>query len=92
MSVNNLKAIKILKDIKIDSSGLGLELNPCCVTDDVEFALEQLNNMIGKGCNSCKYSIQFDNYEKCEFGISFSFSNPSKYIFDDMGCNKWEQK
>ena len=37
-----MKALRILKDIKIDEAGLGLELNPLCVTDDVEQAIEEL--------------------------------------------------
>ena len=37
-----MKALKILKDIKIDEVGLGLELNPLCVTDDVEQAIEEI--------------------------------------------------
>ena len=37
-----MKALKILKDIKIDEIGLGLELNPLCVTDDVEQAIEEI--------------------------------------------------
>ena len=40
-----MKALKILKDIKIDEFGLGLELNPLCVTDDVEEAIEELQNL-----------------------------------------------
>ncbi len=41
-----MKALKILKDIKIDEVGLGLELNPLCVTDDVEQAIEELEAYI----------------------------------------------
>ena len=37
-----MKALKILKDIKIDEVGLGLELNPLCVTDDVEQAIKEM--------------------------------------------------
>ena len=37
-----MKALKILKDIKIDETGLGLELNPLCVTDDVEQAIKEI--------------------------------------------------
>ena len=37
-----MKALKILKDIKIDEIGLGLELNPLCVTDDVEQAIKEI--------------------------------------------------
>ena len=37
-----MKALKILKDIKIDEVGLGLELNPLCVTDDVEQAIKEI--------------------------------------------------
>ncbi len=41
-----MKALKILKDIKIDEVGLGLELNPLCVTDDVEQAIKELEAYI----------------------------------------------
>ena len=41
-----MKALKILKDIKIDEAGLGLELNPLCVTDDIEQAIEELDSYI----------------------------------------------
>ena len=41
-----MKALRILKDIKIDEVGLGLELNPLCVTDDVEQAIEELEAYI----------------------------------------------
>ena len=41
-----MKAFKILKDIKIDEAGLGLELNPLCVTDDIEQAIEELDSYI----------------------------------------------
>ena len=37
-----MKALKILKDIKIDETGLGLKLNPLCVTDDVEQAIKEI--------------------------------------------------
>ena len=37
-----LKALKILKDIKINEDGLGLELHPNCVNDDIEFAIKEL--------------------------------------------------
>ena len=41
-----MKALKILKDIKVDEYGLGLELNPLCVTDDVHQAIEELDAYI----------------------------------------------
>ena len=41
-----MKALRILKDIKIDEAGLGLELNPLCVTDDVEQAIKESNRDI----------------------------------------------
>lgn len=37
-----MKALRILKDIKVDDLGLGLELNPLCVTDDICQAIEEL--------------------------------------------------
>ena len=37
-----MKAFKILKDIKVDDLGLGLELNPLCVTDDVYQAIQEI--------------------------------------------------
>ncbi len=40
-----MKALMILKDIKIDEAGLGLELNPLCVTDDVYQAIEELEDL-----------------------------------------------
>ena len=40
-----MKALKILKDIKIDEVGLGLELNPLCVTDDVEQAIKEIEDL-----------------------------------------------
>ena len=40
-----MKALRILKDIKIDEIGLGLELNPLCVTDDVEQAIKELEDL-----------------------------------------------
>ena len=41
-----MKALRILKDIKIDEIGLGLELNPLCVTDDVDEAIKELDAYI----------------------------------------------
>ena len=41
-----MKALRILKDIKVDEYGLGLELNPLCVTDDVYQAIEELDAYI----------------------------------------------
>ena len=40
-----MKALKILKDIKIDEVGLGLELNPNCVTDDVYQAIKEIEDL-----------------------------------------------
>ena len=40
-----MKALKILKDIKIDEVGLGLELNPLCVTDDVYQAIKEIEDL-----------------------------------------------
>ena len=40
-----MKALRILKDIKIDEAGLGLELNPLCVTDDVEQAIKEIEDL-----------------------------------------------
>ena len=40
-----MKALRILKDIKIDEFGLGLELNPLCVTDDVQQAIEEIEDL-----------------------------------------------
>lgn len=38
----SLKALRILKDIKISKDGLSLELHPNCVNDDIELAIEEL--------------------------------------------------
>ena len=40
-----MKALRILKDIKIDKDGLGLELNPNCVTDDVYQAIKEIEDL-----------------------------------------------
>lgn len=40
--MQQLKALKILKDIKTNKDGLGLELHPNCTTDDIEIAIEEL--------------------------------------------------
>ena len=40
-----MKALKILKDIKVDDFGLGLELNPLCVTDDVYQAIKEIEDL-----------------------------------------------
>ena len=37
-----MKVLRILKDIKVDDLGLGLELNPLCVTDDICQAIEEI--------------------------------------------------
>ena len=44
-----MKALRILKDIKIDEAGLGLELNPLCVTDDVYQAIKEIEDL--QQCN-----------------------------------------
>ena len=41
-----MKALRILKDIKIDEAGLGLELNPLCVTDDVYQAIKEIEDLL----------------------------------------------
>ena len=40
-----MKALKILKDIKVDDFGLGLELSPLCVTDDVQQAIKEIEEL-----------------------------------------------
>ena len=40
-----MKVLRILKDIKVDDLGLGLELNPLCVTDDICQAIEEIENL-----------------------------------------------
>ena len=40
-----MKALRILKDIKVDDFGLGLELNPLCVTDDVYQAIKEIEDL-----------------------------------------------
>ena len=41
-----MKALRILKEIKVDDLGLGLDLNPLCVTDDVCQAIEEIEAYI----------------------------------------------
>ena len=73
-----MKALKILKDIKIDEVGLGLELNPLCVTDDVEQAIKEIealqkenqdllnsNNELLKGLKSTQKRLE-EWLEKCK--------------------------
>ena len=43
-----MKALRILADIKVDDLGLGLELNPLCVTDDVCQAIEEIEDLQNK--------------------------------------------
>ena len=73
-----MKALKILKDIKIDEAGLGLELNPLCVTDDVEQAIKEIealqkenqdlknsNNELLEGLKSTQKRLE-EWLEKCK--------------------------
>ena len=73
-----MKALRILKDIKIDEVGLGLELNPLCVTDDVEQAIKEIealqkesqdlknsNNELLKGLKSTQKRLE-EWLEKCK--------------------------
>ena len=73
-----MKALKILKDIKIDEVGLGLELNPLCVTDDVEQAIKEIealqkenqdlknsNNELLEGLKSTQKRLE-EWLEKCK--------------------------
>lgn len=55
----NLKALIILKDIKINNDGLGLELNPNCVNDDVEQAIIELEKLNNKTCRNCNLDFSF---------------------------------
>ena len=87
--MSKLKAVRILEDIKINKDGLGLELHPNCVTDDIEFALDELKELLNRGCSNCKHEVEWVNGYRCNLGISISFI---KDFMTDMGCNKWEHK
>lgn len=64
-----MKALKILKDIKIDEVGLGLELNPLCVTDDVEQAIKEMEALQNENRSLIKtlekYNEEMIELRKC---------------------------
>ena len=83
-----MKALRILKDIKIDEAGLGLELNPLCVTDDVYQAIEELEDL-KKEKDLLEEYVQFARLHietyRCKCG---SFGRVG-YRCSNKECNKY---
>lgn len=65
-----MKALMILKDIKINKDGLGLELHPNCVNDDIEQAILEIES-IKKENTRLKKQLS-----KCHIECGCSFCKP----------------
>lgn len=78
-----MKALMILKDIKINNDGLGLELHPNCVNDDVEQAIAELEALENRSCWNCKYSEKTTGGVYC---MCFSMHPDFEY------CSDWKLK
>ena len=92
-----MKALRILADIKVDDLGLGLELNPLCVTDDVCQAIEEIEDLQNKNKSLVKtlekYNEEMIELRKenqdlksrscvtCKYGHTYQFD-------EDIECMK----
>ena len=83
-----MKALKILKDIKIDEVGLGLELNPNCVTDDVYQAIEELEDL-QKEKDLLEEYVQFARLHIDTYRCSCGSLGRIGYRCSNKECNKY---
>ena len=83
-----MKALKILKDIKIDEVGLGLELNPLCVTDDVYQAIEELEDL-QKEKDLLEEYVQFARLHIETYRCSCGSLGRIGYRCSNKECNKY---
>lgn len=83
-----MKALMILKDIKIDKAGLGLELNPLCVTDDVEQAIEELESL-QKEKDLLEEYVQFARAHIDTYRCSCGSLGRIGYRCSNKECNKY---
>ena len=83
-----MKALKILKDIKIDEVGLGLELNPLCVTDDVYQAIEELEDL-QKEIHFLEEYVQFARLHIDTYRCSCGSLGRIGYRCSNKKCNKY---
>ena len=83
-----MKALKILKDIKIDEVGLGLELNPLCVTDDVEQAIKEIEALQKEKALLEEY-VQFARAHIDTYRCSCGSLGRIGYRCSNKECNKY---
>ena len=83
-----MKALRILKDIKIDEAGLGLELNPLCVTDDVYQAIEELEDLQKEKVLLEEY-VQFARLHIETYRCSCGSLGRIGYRCSNEECNKY---
>lgn len=83
-----MKALRILKDIKIDEAGLGLELNPLCVTDDVYQAIEELEDL-KKEKDLLEEYVQFARAHIETYRCSCGSLGRIGYRCSNKECNKY---
>ena len=83
-----MKALKILKDIKIDETGLGLELNPLCVTDDVEQAIKEIEALQKEKALLEEY-VQFARAHIDTYRCSCGSLGRIGYRCSNKECNKY---
>ena len=83
-----MKALMILKDIKIDEAGLGLELNPLCVTDDVQQAIEEIEDLQKEKALLEEY-VQFARLHIDTYRCSCGSLGRIGYRCSNKECNKY---
>ena len=83
-----MKALKILKDIKIDEFGLGLELNPNCVTDDVYQAIKEIEDL-QKEKDLLEEYVQFARLHIETYRCSCGSLGRIGYRCSNKECNKY---
>ena len=83
-----MKALRILKDIKIDEAGLGLELNPLCVTDDVYQAIEELEDLQKEKVLLEEY-VQFARLHIDIYRCACGSLGRVGYLCSNKECNKY---
>ena len=83
-----MKALMILKDIKIDEAGLGLELNQLCVTDDVQQAIEEIEDLQKEKALLEEY-VQFARLYIETYRCSCGSLGRIGYRCSNKECNKY---
>ena len=83
-----MKALMILKDIKIDEAGLGLELNQLCVTDDVYQAIEEIEDL-QKEKDLLEEYVQFARLHIDTYRCSCGSLGRIGYRCSNKECNKY---